>query len=80
MSTSNYTWVKKEIDKLLECGFIYLISYSEWISSIVVVVFMKNGKLIICQDFCNLISVRKKDDFILFFTHAILDGVARYEC
>ena len=36
--------VKEEIDKLLECGFIYPIPYSEWVSPIVVVP-KKNGKL-----------------------------------
>ena len=39
--------VKEEIDKLLECGFIYLVLYSEWVSPIVVVP-KKNGKLRIC--------------------------------
>ena len=29
--------IKKEIDKLLKCGFIYPIPYSEWVSPIVVV-------------------------------------------
>jgi hypothetical protein len=27
--------VKEEIDKLLECGFIYPVPYSEWVSPIV---------------------------------------------
>jgi hypothetical protein len=36
--------VKEEIDKLLECGFIYPVPYSEWVSPIVVVP-KKNGKL-----------------------------------
>ena len=29
--------VKEEIDKLLECGFIYRVPYSEWVSPIVVI-------------------------------------------
>ena len=71
--------VKEEIDKLLRCGFIYLVPYSEWVSPIVIVS-KKNGKLQICQDFCKLNSVTKKDYFPLPFTNAILDGVARHEC
>ena len=71
--------VKEEIDKLLECGFIYPVPYSEWISSIIVIP-KKNGKLRICQDFWKLNSITQKDYFSLPFTDAILDGVAGHEC
>ena len=71
--------VKEEIDILLECRFIYLVPHSEWISSTVVVP-KKKGKLRICQDFCKLNSVTKKDYFPLPFTSAILDGVVGHEC
>jgi hypothetical protein len=54
--------VKEEIDKLLECGFIYLVPYSEWVSPIVVVP-KKNGKLRICVDFRKLNFVTQKDYF-----------------
>jgi hypothetical protein len=70
--------VKEEIDKLLECGFIYPVPYSEWVSPIVVVS-KKNGKLRICVDFRRLNNVTRKDYFPLPFTNAILDGVAGYE-
>ena len=53
-----YLLVKEEIDKLLECGFIYPVPYSEWHFPIVIVP-KKNGKLRICQDFCKLNSVTK---------------------
>ena len=71
--------VKEEIDKLLECGFIYPVPYSEWVSPIVVVP-KKNGKLRIYQDFRKLNSATRKDYFPLPFTDAILDGVAGHEC
>ena len=71
--------VKEEIDKLLECGFIYPVPYSEWVSPIVVVP-KKNGKLRICVDFRKLNFVTQKDYFPLPFTDAILDGVAGHEC
>ena len=71
--------VKEEIDKLLECGFIYPVPYSEWVFPIVVVS-KKNGKLRICQDFRKLNSAIRKDYFPLPFTDAILDGVAGHEC
>jgi hypothetical protein len=71
--------VKEKIDKLLECGFIYPVPYSEWVSPIVVVP-KKNGKLRICVDFRKLSNVIQKDYFSLPFSDAILDGVARHEC
>jgi hypothetical protein len=36
--------VQEEIKKLLECGFIFPVPYSEWVSSIVIVP-KKNGKI-----------------------------------
>ena len=71
--------VKEEIDKLLECGFIYPVPYSEWVSPIVFVP-KKNGKVRIYQDFRELNSATRKDYFPLPFTDAILDGVAGHEC
>jgi hypothetical protein len=71
--------VKEEIDKLLECGFIYPVPYSEWVSPIIVVP-KKNGKLRICVDFRKLNNVTQKDYFPLPFTDAILDGVAGHDC
>ena len=67
--------VKEEIEKLLEIGFIYHMSYSEWISPIVIVP-KKNGKIWICQDFRKLNKDTKKGYFLLPFTDAILEAVA----
>jgi len=71
--------VKEEIDKLLACGFIFEVPYSEWVSPIVIVP-KKNGKLRICQDYRKLNIVTKKDHFPLPFTNTLLDNVAGYEC
>jgi hypothetical protein len=71
--------VKEEIDKLLECGFIFLVPHSEWVSPIVIVP-KKNGKLRIWQDYRKLNSVTKKDHFPLPFTDTLLDSVAGFEC
>ena len=76
--------VKEEIDRLLEAGFIYPISNSEWVSPIVVVP-KKVGadgkvKIRVCQDFRKLNTTTKKDYFPLPFTDIILDHVPRLEC
>jgi hypothetical protein len=70
--------VQEEIKKLLECGFIYHVPYSEWVSPIVIVP-KKNGKICICQDYRKLNSVTKKDHFPLPFTDTLLDVVAGHE-
>jgi hypothetical protein len=70
--------IHEEIKKLLECGFIYPVPYSEWVSPIVIVL-KKNGKIRICQDYRKLNSVTKKDHFPLPFTDTLLDVVAGHE-
>jgi hypothetical protein len=62
----------------LECGFIYPVPYSEWVSPIVIVP-KKNGKIRIYQDYRKLNSVTKKDHFPLPFTDTLLDVVAGHE-
>jgi hypothetical protein len=42
--------VKEEFQKLLNVGFIYLISNSEWVSSLFIVP-KKNGKWRVCVDY-----------------------------
>ena len=54
--------VQEEIKKLLECGFIYFVPYSEWVS-LIIIVLKKNGKIRICQDYRKLNSVTKKGSF-----------------
>ena len=71
--------VKEEIDKLLECKFIYPVPFSEWVSPIVIVP-KKNGKIRICQDFRQLNKATKKDFFPLPFSDVVLDGVAGHKC
>jgi len=71
--------VKEEINKILACGFIFEIPYSEWISLIVIVP-KKNGNIRICQVYRKLNSVTKNDHFLLPFTNTLLDSVAGYEC
>ena len=76
--------VKEEIGRLLEAGFIYLVSNLEWVSPIVVIP-KKVGadgkvKIRVCQDFRKLNAATKKDYFPLPFTNIILDHVAGQEC
>lgn len=67
--------VKEELKKLLDAGFIYSISDSEWVSPLVLVP-TKNGKWIICVDYQELNKATKKDHFPLPFIDQLLDGLA----
>ena len=58
--------VKEELQKLLQVGFIYPISDSQWVSPLVVVP-KKNGKWRICVDYRELNKVTLKYYFPLPF-------------
>ena len=67
--------VKEELQKLLDEGLIYPISYSEWVSPLVLIT-NKNGKWRICVDYRELNKATKKDHFPLPFIDQVLDGLA----
>ena len=75
--------VKEEIDRLLEAGFIYPVSNSEWVSPIVVVPKKVEAdgkvKIMVFQDFRKLNTTTKKDYSPFPFTDIILDHVAGQE-
>ena len=58
--------LKEEIQKLLNAGFIYPISDSEWVSPLVIVP-KKSGKWRVCLDYRALNKATKKDHFPLPF-------------
>ena len=66
--------VKEELQKLLDAGFVYPISDSEWVSPLVLVL-KKNGKWRICVDYRELNKETKKDHFPLPFIDQVLDGL-----
>eukprot|EP00253_Pinus_taeda_P022722 PITA_22722 len=67
--------VKEELQKLLDAGFIYLISDIEWVSPLMLVP-KKNGKWRICVDYRELNKAKKKDHFPLPFIDQVLDDLA----
>jgi hypothetical protein len=58
--------VRKDLNKLLDTIFIYLIETTQWLSLLVIVP-KKNGKLHICVDYWKLNAQTKKDPFPLPF-------------
>ena len=67
--------VKEDLQKLLDAGFIYPISDSEWVSPLVLVP-KKNGNWRIYVYYRELNKVTKKDHFPLPFIDQVLDGLA----
>ena len=67
--------VKEELQKMLDVGFIYPISSSEWVSPLVLVP-KKNGKWRICVGYKELNKATKKDHFPLPSIDQVLDGMA----
>ena len=67
--------VKDELQKLLDAYFIYPISYSKWVSPLVVVP-KKEGKWRICVDFRELNKATLRDYFPLPFIDQVLDTLS----
>jgi len=70
--------VKKEIEKLLEVGFISPINYSEWMANVVL---MKKpiGEIRVCKNFRDINKACPKDDFPLPNIDMITDSLVGYE-
>ena len=64
--------VKEELQKLLAANFIYPISYSKWVSPLLIVP-KKNVKWCICVDYRELNKDTHKDHFSLPFIGQVLD-------
>jgi len=67
--------VKAELQKLLDVNIIYPISYSKWVSPLMVVP-KKSWKWRICVDYRELNKATQKDHFPLPFTDQVLDTLA----
>ena len=67
--------VKEEVHKILDVGFIYPISDSQWVSPLVLVP-SKDGIWRICIDFRELNKSTLKDYFPLPFIDQVLDTLA----
>ena len=67
--------VKEELHKLLNVNFIYLISDSQWVSTLVIVP-QKDGKWRVCINYRELNKETLKDHFPLPFIDQVLDTLA----
>ena len=70
--------IQEEINKLIECRFIYEIEHLTWVSPIVVVS-KKNGKLKFCIDLKKVNDATCRDHYPLPFSKHVLERVAGME-
>ena len=70
--------IEKEVNKLIEAGFIREVKYPTWIANIVLVR-KKNGQLRVCVDFRDLNDTFPKDDFPLHVTELMIDSTTGYK-
>jgi hypothetical protein len=67
--------VKKEIEKMLEVGFIWPCRYAEWISSIVPVQ-KRDGRWRVCVDFRDLNRTTPKDEYLMPVVETLINAAA----
>jgi hypothetical protein len=73
MRTEVLEEVKKEIEKMLEAGFIRSCRYAEWISSIVPVQ-KKDGRWRGCMDFRDLNRATLKDEYLMPVVETLINA------
>jgi hypothetical protein len=75
MRTEVLEEVKKEIEKMLEAGFIRSCRYAEWISSIVPVQ-KKDGRWRVYVDFRDLNRATPKDEYLMPVAETLINATA----
>jgi hypothetical protein len=68
--------VKKEVDWLLQAGFIQPCCYADWVSSVVPVEKKNTGKIWICVDFRNLNPATSKDEYPMPVADLLVDSAS----
>jgi hypothetical protein len=70
--------VKKEVEKMLEAGFIRPCRYAEWISSVVPVQ-KKDGRWRVCMDFRDLNRATPKDEYLMPVVETLINAAAGHK-
>jgi hypothetical protein len=70
--------VKKEVEKILEAGFIRTCRYAEWISSVVPVQ-KKDGRWWVCVDFRDLNRATPKDEYPMPVAEILINAAAGHK-
>ena len=70
--------VKKEVEKMLDAGFIRPCRYAEWISSVVLVQ-KKDGRWRVCVDFRYLNRATPKDEYPMPVAETLINAAAGHK-
>ena len=70
--------ITKEVEKILEAGFIKEVFYLNWLANMVMVK-KRNGKWRMCIDFTNLNKACLKDSFSLPRINQLVDSTTRHK-
>ena len=70
--------VKKEVQKMLDAGFIRPCRYAEWISSVVPVQ-KKDGRWRVCVDFRDLNRATPKDEYPMPVAETLINAAAGHK-
>jgi hypothetical protein len=70
--------VKKEVEKMLEAGFIRTCRYAEWISSVVLVQ-KKDGWWRVCMDFRDLNRATPKDEYPMPVAETLINAATGHK-
>jgi hypothetical protein len=70
--------VKKEVEKMLEAGFIRPCRYAEWISSVVLVQ-KKDGRWCVCVDFRDHNRATPKDEYPMPVAETLINAAAGHK-
>jgi hypothetical protein len=70
--------VKKEVEKMLEAGFIKPCRYAEWISSVVPVQ-KKDGRWQVCVDFRDLNRATLNDEYLMPVEETLINTTAGHK-
>jgi hypothetical protein len=70
--------VKKEVEKMIEAGFIRTCRYAEWISNVVPVQ-KKDGRWRVCVDFRDLNRATPKDEYPMPVAETLINAAAGHK-
>jgi hypothetical protein len=74
-----HDWVKQEVKRLLDAGFIRPCRYVEWVFNIVPVEKKNTRKIQVCIDFHNLNKVTPKDEYHMPITDMLINNASGHQ-
>jgi hypothetical protein len=73
-----HDWVKEEVERLLDAGFIQPCRYTEWVSNIVPIEKKNTGKIQVCIYFRNLNKSTLKDEYPMPIGDMLINNASGY--